>query len=1260
MSKINQIQQALKEMDGGEFQKLVDAYLNEKGFGHINAIGSVIAANKVKPGTPDTLIALPNGNYIFAEHTTQSSDLLGKMKKDLAKCFDETKTGVPIRKIEQVVFCFTGKLNAKEQNELAEACQQKGVNLDLFGIDALSFDLYSKYPGLALDFLGIKIDTDQIVPPARFVALYNKSKLATPLDLGFHFREEELGLLLNTLEAEDLVFLSGRPGVGKSRLALEACRRFSEAHPEYEVACVLGRDQDLWEDLKTRFTKPGHFLIFVDDANQVSRFEYITDLLLHQREDQKIKVVATVRDYALTKVQEAARPLGMIPQIELRPFIDKQIKELITHEYKINNDDYLERIAEIAKGNPRLAVMAAEVAQEGPLRSIYDVSALYDRYFSSIQKDLLSAGEKDLGNSQLLLVVAIVSFFKAVDRNNVELMNTIEEVFGLSATSFWEDAELLHSMEVLDMYEDEVVRVADQVLSTYLFYLAVFEKRVLDFGKLLHYFFPTMRHRVIDSINPILSAFGTRRIIDAMRLHVERARRELEEASDEEGLLHLIEDFWFINRTDTLLWAKNFIDGLEVERLNITDIQFLKSSDTSSSPSILNVLRQFAFVDVDEVQMALDLLLDYLAKCPSKVPHILRVLIDDYGFNPNSYLREFKVQRMVTDTLWRSAERGDALCSRVFLAVASKYLGTHFEDHTMMNESTLRIIRFDLPITPELTALRETIWKRLFALYENEDLQSDVLKTIRRYSTTPIGVTVSEIVQADSKRVLPFLESVLDPGNYQHCTMMQDYLDFLDKHRVAVSENLRNKYRNDTFGLAEILLPKGGEQRRLKLSHEEYRQYKWNQLEAYTADYTLEPYVRLFERCCEIKQVLRTSQDTYRLESGVATILLQLVARAPVLYGRVLEHYLALGDPLQLQGYGLPLVQKLVEQHGGDEAGRLLTEPDYPTKRRWLFHLYQALPPTSLNKESLADLYKLYEEAECEELPDTMDYLLKYLPLDPLVVSKVVSILLNKAEQDSNVVSNLAMLFTPYTEVAKHLSELFQEDLDLLQRAYLRTENTQPSIDYDAAIFNLLLDLDATFITQYITWKYNRAERGWLSYHDDQRNYTFIWARSDYQEIMDRVVECVYGHEPDPIAPYLTVYFGTHQEGNEKGGKTRERQEAYLLRLIDNRSEDTDFMTHLFGVIAQLEPDRRLQFIQRFVQRNEKFPAFKRLPLEPPFWNWTGSRVPVIQRQIAYLESLLPLLNTVRFLPHKQYVEQRISRLRADIEWEKKRDFMHD
>jgi hypothetical protein len=107
MSKINQIQNRICELDGGAFQKLADAYLHKKGYENFNSLGSVVGANKVRKGTPDTYLRQLDNKYIFVEHTTQPSGLFGKLSKDLAKCFNEAKTGIPLSEIKEVVFCHT-------------------------------------------------------------------------------------------------------------------------------------------------------------------------------------------------------------------------------------------------------------------------------------------------------------------------------------------------------------------------------------------------------------------------------------------------------------------------------------------------------------------------------------------------------------------------------------------------------------------------------------------------------------------------------------------------------------------------------------------------------------------------------------------------------------------------------------------------------------------------------------------------------------------------------------------------------------------------------------------------------------------------------------------------------------------------------------------------------------------------------------------------------------------------------------------------
>jgi len=524
MSKLTQIERALLGIDQASFQRLCDSYLHCKGYEGINPLGLVIGADKVARGTPDTFFTQRDGRFIFAQHTTQQTGLAGKFQDDLEKCFDEEKTGVPVELISEILLCHNSVIEAEEQLSLQQFCGRRNVRLTMFGMGPLKHDLYDKYPGLARDFLGVEVDTGQIVTPEEFVAFSGKRAFATPLGTTFRFRESEVATVLSALERDDLALVVGHAGVGKTRLALECCCRYAAEHPGLQVRCIYDRGVNLYEDLRVHFSPPGQYLLMVDDANRVNGFQYAVQLLNYQTEERKIKIIATVRDYALEAAREISRESGGAEAVDLKPLKDEQIQELVCDEYKIRNSHYLQRIADIAKGNPRLALMAACVAvREDTLESIADVTTLYDEYFRSITADL-----QDLRDKTLLQVAGLISFLRVVDRSSSELMGAITDAFGLAPDTFWESAERLHDMEVVDMYENEVVRISDQVLSTYLFYLSVFKEKALDFGLILEHFFPRFRQRMVDVLNPVLDTFNTQEITHEIQPRVERVWRLLD------------------------------------------------------------------------------------------------------------------------------------------------------------------------------------------------------------------------------------------------------------------------------------------------------------------------------------------------------------------------------------------------------------------------------------------------------------------------------------------------------------------------------------------------------------------------------------------------------------------------------------------------------------------------------------------------------------------------------------------------------------
>lgn len=1236
-------------MDPAGFQRLAEAYFRARGYDRINSFGLVLGADKTARGTPDTFVTLPNGQYVFAEHTTQRAGVYDKFLDDLGKCFDEEKTCIPVALIDEVVLLHTSRMSPDEEHALAAECQRHGVRLSIFGPGTLANDLYLKYPGLARDFLGVAVDTGQIVELDEFVAFYDKSAIATPLNTAFRFRDDEVAAVEAALDAGDLVILAGRPGVGKSRLALEACRRFAARRQEFTVRGIRYNGVDLFEDLRVHFAPPEDHLVLVDDANRVSGFQHVLRLLHDGPPGRSVKVIATVRDYALDRVRELAAPYGGGVVIELGPLTDEQITELVGNEFGIGNHLYLERIARIAGGNPRLAVMAARLAVErNTLESIHDVSALYDTYFASIRLDLA-----DLASGPLLKVAAVIALFRVIDRTDDETMGLVSQTFGVTPEAFRDAVQRLHALEIVDLYEDEVVRVSDQVLATYLFYLAVFREHVVDVAVLLDRLFPAYRHRIVDALHPVLDAFGGETIADRLGPAVAEAWRRREVAGDEHGLLHLGEVFWFVDETRALRLARDRIVAMTPTAEVAPPLPSGRVDTSIPSPSVLGVLRMLRYGEEGTVRTAIELLVEYGCRRPAEAAKVAHVLEEDFGFRHTSYAYGYAAERAVIDVLWDLAREGAAeLPSRLFVHTAGRFLRTHFQTTGSKGQRSIVITRFDLVPTPELFALRAAIWERLFALYSVPGLRHAVIGALEQYARSGYEVAQPAILAEDARIVVPFLATEIDAAEYAHGAAALEILDHFERHDVAVEPGVRERLRGSSHVLAEALFLDREERR--ELGYEESLRLRAERFRALVADARGAAVDALLGRCAVIGADLTDGHREWQFRTGIVQLLLALADEAPDEFVPALERHVAAGNVLRLNDPAL--AAKLVATKGPDDAFALLATPEYPERERFLFRYFEALRPEEIDRTRLDALYDLYQTAPVDSLPYVSDFLLRYAHVDTAVTRRVTSILLSRAESDGRVAFTLAGLFNRHTEIGARLSELFAEDPSLLARAYLAAHAAKDSVDHDAGTFSQILDLDPGFARAYVQWV--ASERSPLKRYEDHRDYDRLWRRDDYQAVLCDVVDAIHGAERGGFvwSTHLAAFFSTKAKG-EADPVIAERQDALLGRLIEERHADAEFMEWLFHVVARLPEGRRRAHLIHLLERNRDFVLFQQLPLEPNGWSWTGSEVPLLRRRIEFLESLLPSLQVLAFLDHKLEVQRRIQRLEEDVQRAKRQDF---
>ena len=111
-----------------------------------------------------------------------------------------------------------------------------------------------------------------------------------------------------------------------------------------------------------------------------------------------------------------------------------------------------------------------------------------------------------------------------------------------------------------------------------------------------------------------------------------------------------------------------------------------------------------------------------------------------------------------------------------------------------------------------------------------------------------------------------------------------------------------------------------------------------------------------------------------------------------------------------------------------------------------------------------------------------------------------------------------------------------------------------------------------------------------------------------------------------------------------KTGETSvsEKQEKWIQDTIEKHSLDQQRMYGLFSAIDEHSADRRRNALEKLLKLNSDYALFETLPLEASSWGGCGSMIPYLQERITYLTSLMPLLSSVKYLKHKQKVEQDI------------------
>ncbi len=1254
MGNLNQIKSKLSEMEGGAFQRLCDDWLHRKGFKNITPIGMMAKTNRVAKGTPDSLVIAPNEKYVFCEYTVQQKRLAEKLEKDIYKCLDENKVGISIEKIGVIIICYLGKLETHEIDRLRDICWDRKVLLELYGLDSIALSIQNFYPVLSEKYLELPLDTGQLLPVDDFVISYGKNRLTTSIDNDILFQEEALKSAVSTLTSANFLLVSGAAGVGKTLFSVNLARELQLQSENLKVYCLFDKGADLIRDITAYFSEPGDYLIFIDDANRLdNRLDYLLHYLHENDGNRKFRIIATVRDYARKEVIEKVERFTEIHEQYIKPLLGNQIKELTETLFGIKNGEYQNRIQEIVCGNARLAVMASKIATEtNQIESIQNMTSLYDDYFG--QNDNVKEVVED---RKLMAAACAICFFRKINKLNESQMKQVQDSFGIQVEEFWELVHVLHKKELVDLYEDEVVKMSDQILSTYLFYVSVFEKKIIPFSVIVKNFYPDRTKTIVDSLNPVINSFDHKRIASVIRNEVKDIFDEISQCGDIEKSIEFLSTFWFSLPTESLTFANKFISEMPAVNINWENENFEQSQNEPYKSSLVKLLGNFRYYKKQEFEMSFDLLLNYLEKDKDSLRWVIHNLLGRYNYKLNDWKYGYDIQSYIIDKLVERMDEGkNYLFTRLFISIVNAFLKVEHTEGQWSGDN-MKLIKFRLLLNSDQLSIREKIIKNISILVKDDSYKNYSLDQFKEY-IDHLRYEGEEMAKADMPFFRDYFVINLDPDNISHCIIMENYIEHLDFLGLETPAVWKEEFSNDTLTLSNLLLEDGPNKRMLDMDYNEYNQYRYEGLVEYFTGITDEKFNDFIKHCIILNQELSGRDRDYLLKNGIIMSFSVLAEIAPDAFLDCVSIYQEYDEILGI--HPRSIISDLFNLTSSEEVWEIINAKDYKSKKLWLSMYFALLPEEAVTQEQVISLINHVSNTPSNELAGWLDFLDKYQNIDSEIYSKVVRILVDKSKDDPNCARPLYYLFNNHSEIFGNWFEVFKSDETLVFDAYLAAFKVEQHMDYTGETLKLLTERTPEFLFRVIDQIYEKEK--WLSLSTTMPELSFLWERESYLEDIEDYGKYLLNKDENLFLLGDSVFckLFTEKSGKIKSEELTNRRHKFFRNIIENNADNIKYINFMLQAAQYMGEDFRRELLVLFIACNTNFNDFQNLNYGQVAKSWWGSYVPILEREKKFLESLLPIFNTIDLLEHKNYVEKQVGGKIKQMEEEKKKDFLED
>jgi hypothetical protein len=1235
MSRLQTIENRLMEINETVFQELCDSYLilHNSNYSSFTRSGSQTGKQKTTKGTPDSFFLLPDGKYIYVEYSTNISAGIKKLKEDIEKCLDTEKTGIAIKNIKEIVLCMNFNLKSKDVNQLNSLIENTDITLTLITLDLLALELHLQHRDLVHQYLDLVFDTGQIVSMKLFIEEYNKASngIATPLDNCFMHREEEKKILKNAIHTSDFVILNGAAGVGKTKLAIETIREFLIECNHYKAYCISYKNCDLLQDLYEYFNPNKDYILFVDDANRIDAFNQILGFYKVARKG-KLKIIITVRDYALNEIKNLCNNLSKTV-LYIEKLNDEHIVDIIKAEpFKILNEKYQNEIIAIADGNPRLALMAASLAiEKQDLSVLHNVSELFEKYFTTFINDKINIEDKFT-----IQCLGLISFFYTLPYKNRELIEPIIKEFDINYYELVDTIERLEKLELVETQYD-YVKVPEQNISNYFFYLAFINKDYLSFELLLEKFYASNAQRFKECVIAANNSFGAEKVMEKVRPSL---INYLNSFVIHEQSLKFLSTFWFYLQNEVLEYLYEKIMCLPEVEVQEYNIFYEQNQFAYKKNEIIELIGNYFKLPI-ELKNTIELSFEFVRKQPHHLPELIHKIRETFSFEMEDERYGYYRQLTLFEVLINGINKGDNLYSVAFYELSKTFLKFTFEVVKAARENKITFYKYDLPDNEKLKLLRKNIWDTVNGSFSINKIHSlDLLSTYCDMYTDN-----KDLVNFDKEYILVLIENHLDSEVFEHCFFVQKYSRFLNRNSIADPkiDTLKSKYSNELY---EMCLLIDWDRIRDKEMYEfDYGEYKYLKEQEIRKSFVFKSIVEITDFFTKYLYLNSFIKNTWNQNSVLDIVVDENINNNIQIGIALLELVIEKNSDLNYVPY-LIYKNHLNNSALVKEFQTILEKKSFSGKLKWVISFYENVDRSVLEMGSVNQFIEFIETID-ETVCISFDRLVHFQDLN----GNFNDLLLETITIENRKRNNKIQLNSSDDSLVLYLESI--DNFETIKEMYIQQFIMNSYFDYKGKILIYILNKDPDYLLEFTDKLYSEENRKF----NKRDELGFIWEIEHIGDSLEKIFDFSLEKE---------IYFGITEhfcnvffDGIDI--QNIERAKGFILEYIKKNHRNIEKMNMIMDIIHNTRNEWFNDVIKTFVSYNQDVQLFSKI------WWLKRSRSFSEDQLFSELEAtdwrqILNIINEInlgiKLIPLKRYVATKIEQLRKSAEDERTQRFL--